>query len=61
MNKYKGYQLPSSSILIGDLGTSLTPKKSREVDFSRHIVMYLKSYRGGRNESFMYGLDTNNT
>lgn len=54
---YHGYQL-NSDILIGDLGTSLSPKKSREVGFSKHLVMYLGCYRGGRNESFMYGLDT---
>lgn len=58
-SRYPGYQL-DSDILIGDLGISLTPKKSRDIDFSKYIVLFMASYRGGRNESFMYGFDSKN-
>ena len=33
----------------------MSPKMSRSVDVCRDLPTYLASYRGGRNESFMYG------
>lgn len=56
---YKGYQL-ESDLLIGELGTSLTPKRAREISFSTYIIYFINCYRGGRNESFAYGFDNIN-
>jgi hypothetical protein len=33
----------------------MTPKSTRSVDIANYIVPYITAYRGGRNESFMYG------
>lgn len=53
---YDGYQV-SKDINIGNLASILTPKDARSIDLSRYIVSYITAYRGGRNESMMYGID----
>ena len=35
----------------------MTPKKARSADMSNYIISYVSAYRGGRNESFLYGCD----
>lgn len=55
-NDYKGYQL-NSDIMIGNLSSKLTPKSARGIELSKYIMQYVSSYRGGRNESMMYGCD----
>lgn len=35
----------------------MNPKGVRAVDISNYIIPYIAGYRGGRNESFMYGID----
>lgn len=56
-NKYNGYQI-SNKYLLSDVSTSLTPKGlSVMKDIGLKSTMYIASYRGGRNESFMYGED----
>lgn len=52
--KYEGYQV-INNVKIGDLGSLITPKNTRTVDIANYIVPYVTAYRGGRNESFMYG------
>lgn len=54
--KYAGYQ-PRKDLLLGNLASLITPKNARSLGLTRYIVPYITSYRGGRNESFMYGLD----
>lgn len=54
--KYGGYQV-RNDIMIGNLTTKLTPKYARAIDLSKYIIPYITGYRGGRNESFMYGVD----
>ena len=54
--KYQGYQV-RSDIMMGNLTSKLTPKLARAVDLSKYIVQYITGYRGGRNESMMYGVD----
>lgn len=54
---YGGYQI-SPKILIGDAPRLLTPKGL--VDGGKtgiKMPMYISNYKGGRNESFMYGVD----
>lgn len=51
---YRGYQL-LGDIPLGNFAVSMTPKLSRGVFLSKYIGLILSSYRGGRNESFMYG------
>lgn len=54
--KYKGYQLDKWSSL-GDL-TEIDPKSMRSHDgIHKHVFSFLSAYRGGRNESFMYGIE----
>lgn len=53
---YKGYQ-PNNDIILGNFSTVLTPKGARSVDISNYIVPFISCYRGGRNESYMYGID----
>lgn len=56
-NKYNGYQI-SNKYLLSDVSTSLTPKGlSVMKDIGLKSTMYIASYRGGRNESFMYGYE----
>ena len=38
--------------------SKITPKDARAIDLTRYIVPFIIGYRGGRNESFMYGKDT---
>ena len=56
LQSYEGYQL-DSDIMIGNLLSRLTPKDARGIGLSKYIVQYVSSYRGGRNESMMYGVD----
>jgi len=56
---YDGYQL-RNDIMTGNLASRLTPKIARSTDFSKFLTEYLMSYRGGRNESLMYGIDVIN-
>ena len=42
---------------ISDLASLITPKKARAADVSNYVMSYVSAYRGGRNESFMYGID----
>lgn len=53
---YEGYQI-GDGLLLGDVATMLNPKNARSEDFSRFLVPFFASYRGGRNESFMYGVE----
>jgi len=46
--------------MTGNLASRLTPKIARSTDFSKFLTEYLMSYRGGRNESLMYGIDVIN-
>lgn len=56
-NKYNGYQI-SKKYLLSDVSTSLTPKGLTVMkDIGLKSTMYIASYRGGRNESFMYGYE----
>src|SRR5512138_826666 len=43
--------------MIGNLSSKLTPKSARGIELSKYIMQYVSSYRGGRNESMMYGCD----
>ena len=56
LSKYSGYQ-PRKDLLLGNISNMITPKNARSLELIRYIVPYITSYRGGRNESFMYGLD----
>lgn len=51
---YRGYQV-SSEFSLGNLSSCLTPKKVRSVEVLDYIAPFLASYRGGRNESLMFG------
>lgn len=54
---YKGYQL-SKEYLIGDSSGTLTPKGLVITgDIGLKLSYFIASYKGGRNESFMYGID----
>jgi len=53
---YKGYQ-DGDGYLLGNVGTLLTPKNIRSVNTAKYITAYLGAYRGGRNETFMYGVE----
>lgn len=56
---YKGYQL-NNSYLLGEPNEMLTPKGLYNVgDVGLVMGYYINSYKGGRNESFMYGKDEN--
>lgn len=58
---YKGYQV-SKSYLIGESDMVQTPKGLFNVgDLGLIIGFYIANYKGGRNESFMYGIDNNTT
>ena len=55
--KYGGYQI-SDKYRVGDVTKSMTPKGLnvlKEIGFV--LPYYIASYKGGRNECFMYGLD----
>lgn len=53
---YKGYQI-RNDINIGNLIPKLTPKDARSTELSKYLISYIAGYRGGRNESMMYGVD----
>lgn len=55
---YNGYQIrPDYS--LGNLGNIITPKGLTTVgSVGLYLSHYVASYKGGRNESFMYGVDT---
>lgn len=44
--------------MIGNLTSALTPKRARSIPLARYLVSYIEGYKGGRNESMMYGVDT---
>lgn len=55
--KYPGYQI-SQQYLLGDVATTITPKGMncvKEVGFV--LPLFIANYKGGRNESYMYGVD----
>lgn len=55
---YKGYQIQHrSDLIVGNLASVLTPKGARAVYLTNFIVPFIACYRGGRNESYMYGVD----
>lgn len=55
--KYSGYQL-SHKYLMTNVSKSLTPKGLSVLkEIGIKSTMYIANYRGGRNESFMYGFD----
>lgn len=58
LRDYKGYQ-PKLDMILGNLTTMLNPKGARSVSISNFIVPFIAGYRGGRNESYMYGVDSN--
>lgn len=53
---YKGYQ-PRLDMNMGNLSTMLNPKGARSVNILNYITPFIAGYRGGRNESYMYGVD----
>jgi hypothetical protein len=56
-NGYSGYQV--SEYLLSNMGKTMTPKGLVSVgDVGLKIGYYIVNYRGGRNESFMYGCDS---
>jgi hypothetical protein len=55
-SNYDGYQV-SKDIMIGNLASKITPKDARAIELSKFIVSFIRGYRGGRNESMMYGVD----
>lgn len=56
IRKYEGYQV-SKDIMVGNLISKLTPKDARAIELSKYILPFIRGYRGGRNESLMYGID----
>ena len=56
-NLYKGYQL-SHKYLLSNASKSLTPKGLSVLkDVGVKSTMYIANYKGGRNESYMYGYE----
>lgn len=59
-DKYEGYQI-SNSYLLGDTSRLITPKGLNNSEtltkISLILGMFVANYKGGRNESFMYGVD----
>lgn len=54
---YKGYQI-SKKHLLGDVSATLTPKGLLSTEKTGlKLSYYIGNYKGGRNESFMYGVD----
>lgn len=57
LDKYKGYQI-SGEYLIGETSKTQTPKGLFSVgSIGLYTSFYIANYKGGRNESFMYGID----
>jgi hypothetical protein len=57
---YKGYQ-PKSGLSMGNMSSLLCPRGTRSESFTKYLVLFIASYRGGRNESYMYGVDKEKT
>lgn len=56
VDNYKGYQM--SDVLIGEPNELSTPKSLNLNGFAAVVMnMFVTNYKGGRNESFMYGRD----
>ena len=56
-SQYPGYQI-SSKYLLGDVSKSMTPKGLNALQTVGLILpYYISNYKGGRNESFMFGID----
>ena len=54
---YQGYQI-NPKYLLGESGVLYTPKGLRATsEAGRKLGLYTANYRGGRNESYMYGVD----
>lgn len=53
---YKGYQ-PRLDMNMGNLADMLIPKGARSINVLNYITPFIAGYRGGRNESYMYGVD----
>jgi hypothetical protein len=54
---YEGYQV-SKEYLIGDASKTQTPKGLYSTGLiGIYLSLYIANYKGGRNESFMYGID----
>lgn len=58
-NNYPGYQLETApDYLIGEASTLQTPLGLSKVgELGLKLSLYISNYKGGRNESFMYGVD----
>jgi hypothetical protein len=55
----QGYQI-SNELLLGNSASVQTPKGLSAIgNIGLYISYYIANYKGGRNESFMYGVDTN--
>jgi hypothetical protein len=54
---YKGYQM-LPDVKIGDSSIIQTPKiLSKMGSIGEHLSLYIENCKGGRNESYMYGID----
>lgn len=54
---YKGYQM-LPDVRIGDSSVIQTPKiLSKMGNTGEHLSLYIENCKGGRNESYMYGID----
>ncbi|CUS06682.1 unnamed protein product [Tuber aestivum] len=57
MNGYNGHQ-PNGEFLLGHAQSSHTPKGINSIGFAaENENLYIASFRGGRNECFLYGID----
>ena len=57
---YPGYQI-SNKYLLGDTAATITPIGLNVIKSVANILpLYTSNYKGGRNESFMYGVDREN-
>jgi hypothetical protein len=57
-DEYKGYQV-NYEFLLGDAQTSITPKGITGLGMAgESINSYIGAFRGGRNECFSYGIDS---
>jgi hypothetical protein len=57
---YAGYQ-PNPLYNLGDVSSTITPKGLSNINIGLKIPYYIANYKGGRNESFMYGCDSSET
>lgn len=58
---YPGYQI-NYMYMLGNSATTQTPKGLHVTgDIGKNISFYIANYKGGRNESFMYGIDKETT